>query len=67
MDAASMDLNGKPPTSDTAKPAPYPNTITTGADLIRRRRARNWALLAVLLGLSVLFYAITLVKMAKGG
>jgi len=33
----------------------------------RRRRARNWALLAVLLGLSALFYAITLVKLAKGG
>ena len=36
-------------------------------DFDRRRRARNWALLAVLLGLSALFYAITLVKLAKGG
>jgi hypothetical protein len=36
-------------------------------DLARRRRARNWALLLVLLGLSALFYAITLVKLAKGG
>jgi hypothetical protein len=33
----------------------------------RRRRARNWALLAVLLGLAALFYAITLVKLTKGG
>ncbi|MGH7156337.1 MAG: hypothetical protein ACREF3_20635 [Acetobacteraceae bacterium] len=31
----------------------------------RRRRARNWALLAVLLGLSILFFAITIVKMTK--
>ncbi|HEY6433559.1 MAG TPA: hypothetical protein VIZ17_16380 [Acetobacteraceae bacterium] len=31
----------------------------------RRRRARNWALLIVLIGLSVLFYAITIVKMTK--
>jgi len=31
----------------------------------RRRRARNWALLIVLLALSVLFYAITIVKMTK--
>ncbi len=29
----------------------------------RRRRGRNWALLAVLIGLSVLFYAMTLVKL----
>jgi hypothetical protein len=33
----------------------------------RRRRARNWALLAVLLGLAALFYAITLVKLSKVG
>ncbi len=35
------------------------------SDLIaRRRRGRNWAMLAVLLGLSALFYAIAFVKMA---
>ncbi len=34
-------------------------------DDMRRRRARNWAMLAVLLALSVLFYAITIVKMTK--
>jgi len=32
---------------------------------MRRRRARNWAMLVVLLALSVLFYAITIVKMTK--
>jgi hypothetical protein len=34
-------------------------------DEMRRRRARNWAMLVVLLVLSVLFYAITIVKMTK--
>ena len=29
----------------------------------RRRRLRNWALLAVLAGLAVLFYAITIVRL----
>ena len=32
---------------------------------MRRRRARNWAMLVVLLALSALFYAITIVKMTK--
>jgi hypothetical protein len=51
-----MDTDdGRPPAPDAAK------------DLARRRRARNWALLLVLLSLSALFYAITLVKLAKGG
>jgi len=31
----------------------------------RRRRARNWAMLVVLLALSALFYAITIEKMTK--
>jgi hypothetical protein len=31
----------------------------------RRRRARNWAMLIVLLALSALFYAITIVKLTK--
>lgn len=30
----------------------------------RRRRSRNWAMLIALVALCVLFYAITLVKMA---
>jgi hypothetical protein len=34
-------------------------------DDMRRRRARNWAILVVLVVLSVLFYAITIVKMTK--
>jgi len=34
-------------------------------DDMRRRRARNWAMLAVLVVLCVLFYAITIVKMTK--
>jgi hypothetical protein len=34
-------------------------------DESRRRRARNWAMLVVLLVLCVLFYAITIVKMTK--
>jgi hypothetical protein len=71
MDNAGMDHDGKPPppgaatpnTAGTAKVWP----IIHAADLAKRRRARNWALLAVLLGLAVLFYAITLVKLAKGG
>ena len=29
-----------------------------------RRRSRSWAIMAVLIGLCVLFYAITIVKMA---
>jgi hypothetical protein len=33
--------------------------------LMRRRRARNWAMLVVLVALCVLFYAITLVKMVR--
>jgi hypothetical protein len=32
---------------------------------MRRRRARNRAILVVLVALSVLFYAITIVKMTK--
>jgi hypothetical protein len=28
----------------------------------RRRRARNWALLAVLAGLAILFYVVTIVR-----
>ncbi len=34
-------------------------------DDMRRRRARNWAILVVLAVLCVLFYAITIVKMTK--
>jgi hypothetical protein len=34
-------------------------------DDMRRRRVRNWAMLVVLVALSVLFYAITIVKMTR--
>lgn len=34
-------------------------------DDMRRRRARNWAMLLVLVILCALFYAITIVKMTK--
>jgi hypothetical protein len=39
--------------------------VARDPDDMRRRRARNWAMLVVLLALSALFYAITLVKMTK--
>lgn len=49
----------------TPPPAPLDD-----AALARRRRGRNWAMLVALLGISLLFYAIALVKMSaivKGG
>jgi hypothetical protein len=39
--------------------------IDPAAEAARRRRGRSWAILIVLLGLCVLFYAITIVKMAR--
>jgi hypothetical protein len=67
-----MDSNGLPPSRNAAKDrdrpkGPGPKGPGQDDGLARRRRARNWALLAVLLGLSALFYAITLVKLTKGG
>ncbi len=44
--------------------------MAAGHDLetyLKRRRARNWALLALLAGLVVLFYVITIVRMGGGG
>jgi hypothetical protein len=38
--------------------------ITPGAEAARKRRGRSWAILIVLVGLCLLFYAITIVKMA---
>jgi hypothetical protein len=38
--------------------------VTPRADAARRRRGRSWAILIVLFGLCLLFYAITIVKMA---
>lgn len=34
-------------------------------EIVRRRRGRNWALLLVLGGLALLFYAISIVKLTK--
>jgi len=39
--------------------------VVLDPDDMRRRRARNWAILIVLLALSALFYAITIVKMTN--
>jgi hypothetical protein len=39
--------------------------VARDPDDMRRRRARSWAMLIVLLALSVLFYFITIVKMMK--
>jgi hypothetical protein len=38
--------------------------VDRNADAARRRRGRSWAILIVLFGLCLLFYAITIVKMA---
>jgi hypothetical protein len=61
-----MDTGGTPQRPDAGKGLGRPKDFDP-KNFDRRRRARNWALLAVLLGLSALFYAITLVKLAKGG
>jgi hypothetical protein len=45
-------------------PRPSPNEA---AEMRRRRRGRNLALIGVLTALALLFYAITIVKMMKGG
>jgi hypothetical protein len=39
--------------------------VALDPDDARRRRMRNWAMLVVLVALSALFYAITIVKMTK--
>ena len=44
-----------------------PDLLLDDATLKRRRRGRNIAMLIVLVGLSVLFYAIAMVKMAAHG
>jgi hypothetical protein len=49
-----------------AMAADDPKQPLTDDALKRRQRARNWAMLAVLVGLVVLFYAITIVQMSRG-
>ena len=67
-----MDSDGTPPARNAGKDPggrsdlPRPKAFDAKS-FEKRRRARNWAMLAVLLGLAALFYAITLVKLAKGG
>jgi hypothetical protein len=39
--------------------------VASDPDDLRRRRVRNWAILVVLVALSALFYAITIVKMTN--
>jgi hypothetical protein len=48
-------------------PRPQVTPDATGtADLVRRRRNRNLALLAVLLGFVVIIYVLSFVKMGGG-
>ncbi|MBS0638792.1 MAG: hypothetical protein U1E70_03750 [Acetobacteraceae bacterium] len=37
----------------------------TSTQINQRRRGRSWAIMIVLLALAALFYAITIVKMAR--
>lgn len=39
--------------------------VETDEALAKRRRVRNWAMLIVLVGLSVLFFLITLAKLHR--
>jgi hypothetical protein len=48
--------------TDKHPPRPSP---ADAEQIRRRRRGRNLAILAVLVGLAILFYAITIVKMMK--
>ena len=41
---------------------PAPMSPQVAAEFKRRQRGRNWALLAVLIGLAALFYALAVVK-----
>ena len=67
-----MDM--KQPTSGAA-PRSTAKTTTNGvatphvvtAETRRRQRRKNWALLIVLVALSVLFYLITIVRMGNHG
>lgn len=44
---------------------PSKSSLTDDSEMQRRRRGRNWAMLVVLVGIAVLFYAIAVVKMAR--
>lgn len=47
------------------EPFPPPLSPAQAAELKRRRRGRNVALLIVLVAICVLFYALAIVKLAK--
>lgn len=57
-------MSAQPPGAPLGSPLSADEQAAIAA---RRRRGRNWALLAVLIGLSVLFYAMTLVKLGHQG
>lgn len=40
--------------------------MNTEAEYLRRRRARNWAILAALVGLVVLFYFVSVARLLRG-
>jgi hypothetical protein len=46
--------------------APLPPSDDDAA-LARKRKVRNWAMLIVLVGISVLFFLITLAKLHRAG
>ena len=47
------------PQSNDVKPTP-----TTGADMWAQRRGKNLAILATILGLAVLFFVVTILRMS---
>ncbi len=46
-------------------PLPPPLTREESAEFARKRRGRNIAMLVVLVGVALLFYAIAMVKLAR--
>jgi len=47
-------------------PEPDHLSAADSREIARRRRGRSWAIFLSLLGLCILFYAIAIVKMARG-
>ena len=62
MRLPSITLPADGPTMPEDPPRP---TALEAETLRRRRRGRNWAMIIVLIALSLLFYAITIVKLTK--
>ena len=40
--------------------------MSTEVEFLRRRRARNWAILGALIGLVVLFYFVSVARLLRG-